>query len=135
MAKVKSITPKQFAEGGYFESTSDPKKVAEQLGISEMSVGHVHLQLDTLKSLGVLIDLNVRGTSMFTRSASWGELGIPETDIRASRLSKGQKFLIPESRVKEWRSLETRTPTAGCHTQPMARGGRSGWNCPTSSRK
>ncbi|MDR3572836.1 MAG: hypothetical protein P4L50_03160 [Anaerolineaceae bacterium] len=87
---------------------STPKTEAESLGLSSDHIRTVKLELSILRRQGLLIDLVVSGTGMFTRQASWSELGIPDDDIRSSRLTRGQKFLIPEEQIKRLRSVETR---------------------------
>jgi hypothetical protein len=49
-----------------------------------------------MRELGVLVDVDVHGTSMFTARATWNELGIPEEDTRRKRLKRGTKDLIPK---------------------------------------
>lgn len=92
------------------EDTSTKTEASARLGLPAEKIGSVRLQLSVLRKQGILIDLNVSGTSMFTKLASWAELGIDENmgDIRSDRLTRGQKFLIPEDQVKRLKSVETR---------------------------
>lgn len=90
--------------------TVETKKieVAQRVGINPTQIRSVKFELDTLKKQGLLVDLSISGTSMFTRSTSWVELGIQEMDdVRVSRFTKGQKHLIPDSIVKKLKSVET----------------------------
>lgn len=89
-------------------SKSRKAQVAEKLGIEEDKIKTVAMQLDKLRSEGLLIDIEVSGTSMFVRGTNWFELGISDTeDARRKRLTKGSKFLIPEKDVKAIKSVET----------------------------
>jgi len=90
--------------------TLETKKyqVAQRVGINPTQIRSVKFELDTLKKQGLLVDLSISGTSMFTRSTSWVELGIQESDdVRVSRFTKGQKHLVPDSVVKNLKSVET----------------------------
>src|SRR5438128_2682147 len=89
-----------------FEARRD--QAAKLLGLEAGSIGTVRMQLRQLRNLGILVDIDIRGTSMFQRAASWAEWGIGDQDIRHSRLSGGVKLLIPAQYVKRLRSLETR---------------------------
>ena len=81
----------------------------EKYGMDESKMQTVQLQLERLRSQGVLVDLNISGTSMFTRAASWAELGIFDADdVRRQRFTKGSKYLISETQVKRLKSIETR---------------------------
>jgi len=80
----------------------------EKTGFEIDRIGVVRLQLNQLLSEGILIDLDITGESMFTRQADWSEVGIQAGEIRSSRLTRGQKFLISEERIKNLRSVTTR---------------------------
>lgn len=84
--------------------------LASLAGIEPDRVHIVNMELDVLFKQGLLIDLSISGTSMFTRQASWAELGIPQDseDTRYTQLTRGQKFLNREERIKKLRSVETR---------------------------
>src|SRR5579859_209678 len=84
------------------------EQAAKILGLTPDSIGSVRVQLRQIRSLGILVDIDVRGTSMFQRAASWAEWGIADQDIRHARLSGGVKLLIPALYVKQLHSLETR---------------------------
>lgn len=91
-------------------TTQRKQQAAQLLERPADQIGSVRLQLDILRRQGILIDLSIRGTSMFTRSATWAEIGIQadEKDPRFSRFTKGQKFLIPETEIRALKSVETR---------------------------
>ena len=86
------------------------EEIAEKLGVDPEQIKKVSLQLSVLRNQGLLIDLNVSGTGMFARSANWGDIGIAEdeNDPRYNRFTTGQKYLIPEKKIKQLRSIETR---------------------------
>jgi len=92
------------------ESTPDTRRLAAAAltGQDPDRIRAVSLQLDTLRKQGILVDLTIGGVGMFTRAATWLELGILDDDVRRARLSRGQKYLIPEDQVNRLRSLETR---------------------------
>ena len=63
-----------------FIETNDRKQTASRFtGIAENRIMGVQLQLDTLRQQGILIDMNITGTGMFTKSASFEEVGFAET--------------------------------------------------------
>lgn len=72
------------------------------------AVSSVQLDIDTMKDLGVLVDVDVHGASMFTRRVTWQELGVPKHDTRRKRLRRGYKDLIPTIYARQLRSLESR---------------------------
>lgn len=87
--------------------TDRKQQAATVLGVELDHVTTVGLQLKQLRKLGVLINIDVTGFSMFTRAASAAEWGIANADERHSRLKGGQKLLIPEVHIKRLRSIET----------------------------
>jgi hypothetical protein len=92
------------------KKANDDRKahVAALTGKEVSAIRTVKLELDTLRKQGLLIDLSISGRSMFTRAATWVELGImpDEDDPRTSTFTKGQKFLIPEAQIKKLASIE-----------------------------
>lgn len=66
-----------------------------------------HLELERLKTLGLLVDLQITGTSMFTRAAQFTELGAVNELIK-SRYSGLRKLAIPESYIKRRKSIEAK---------------------------
>lgn len=82
-------------------------EASARLGVAPDHIRGVQFELDILRRQGILVDLNISGVGMFTRQATWMELGIPEEDARRARLTRGQKFLIPEEQVKRLRSVES----------------------------
>jgi len=81
---------------------------AEKIGVEEDQIRAVHLDLDRIRTLGTLVDVDIHGVSMFARHASYDEWGVPEEDMRAIRLNRGSKDLIPHEYLGPLRSLETR---------------------------
>lgn len=85
------------------------ERAAEEMGLVDaQEIKTINLEMDVIRDQGILIDLDVSGVSMFSRAASWMELGIHDKDARRQRLSKGQKYLIPDRKIKEIRSIESR---------------------------
>jgi hypothetical protein len=84
--------------------------ISKSLGIEPEKVKSVQFELSTLKKQGILIDLEVNGTGMFSKAANWADIGIQEddNDPRYTRFTTGQKYLIPEREIKKLRSVETR---------------------------
>lgn len=90
----------------------DRKQTASRFtGVAENRIMGVQLQLDTLRQQGILIDLNITGTGMFTKSASFEEVGFArdsEKDARGEWIKPGTKFVIPEAPIKRLKSAESR---------------------------
>jgi hypothetical protein len=88
------------------EVESRVKLVSLETGLEEGQIRKVKLQLDTLRNSGILIDLNIAGTSLLSRQASWLELGVldPKTIERFTRGRKSM-FLDAEKKIK---SIEAR---------------------------
>jgi len=68
----------------------------------------ISLDIQRMKSLGVLIDIDIHGSNLFIARATWAELGIPLDDERAKRFHQGHKDLIPRLYLGRWNSLQTR---------------------------
>jgi hypothetical protein len=92
------------------KTTPDTRKslAAEATGIDAGQIGTFRLQLAQLRQLGILVDIDVRGLSKFTRAASYAEWGVADRDERHGRLRGGTKLLIPEVQYKRGKSIETR---------------------------
>lgn len=80
----------------------------EITGLQESKISSVAFELDYLRKNGLLVDINVTGVGMFTRSASFGEIGIAADDDKVKRYTPGSKFLIPQAMVARLRSVEVR---------------------------
>jgi hypothetical protein len=66
------------------------------------------LELDVLREQGLLIDLNISGTTMFERKAEWDEIGFQPggVDVRKQRISTGRKIILPvDDEIKELHSI------------------------------
>lgn len=70
------------------------------------NAGKTKLQLNRLRESGVLVDLFVGGTSLFSSSAIWPELGVMDERIKKF-FTKGTKSLAPKVSAK-LKSNETR---------------------------
>jgi hypothetical protein len=88
--------------------TRDERKLQIAAAVGTDHVAEVSLDIRRMRELGVLVDVDVHGTSMFTARATWNELGIPEEDTRRKRLKRGTKDLIPKVYIGRLRSLEAR---------------------------
>lgn len=87
------------------------RQAAEISGRPENKILGVQVQLDILRNQGLLIDLNISGTGMFTKTASFDEVGFAKDaskDARYGWIRPGVKFVIPEAPVKKLKSIESR---------------------------
>jgi hypothetical protein len=93
------------------DTSNRKQQVAIITGTDERKIFTVQMQLDILRQQGILIDLNITGTGMFTKSASFDEVGFArdsEKDARYEWIKPGTKFVIPEAPVKKLKSVESR---------------------------
>jgi len=77
-------------------------------GKSALPVG---VQLKALRDNGILVDLDIEGTGIFTRTATFDDIGFVqdgEIDPRYGWVKPGQKYLIPEAPVKKIKSVVAR---------------------------
>lgn len=88
--------------------TQNKQDAAEALAIEPAQIGTMRMELGVLRNRGLLITLDIRGTSIFATQTDWADLGIAGDDPRSKRLTRGRKYLIPESIVKQRRSIEVR---------------------------
>jgi len=85
------------------------QKVSDMTGIAVDRLHCVKMELNTLREQGILIDLNISGTRMFNKTATWAETGIQGVDDpRLASLTRGQKYLIPKEQVERLASIEAR---------------------------
>lgn len=89
-------------------SELDLRSAAAQLtGLAMDRFQTVQLELETLTRQGLLVDLEISGVTMFTKLASYDELGISEAeDVLRSRINRPTRNLIPEGQIKALRSVE-----------------------------
>jgi hypothetical protein len=88
--------------------TTDPKtSISDLTGLAPEQIGAQYLQVDVLKQEGVLINLDIAGSSMFVCGADWGELGVSGDSTRAARMTPGRKFLYPKAAVNKINSVVT----------------------------
>lgn len=83
-------------------------EAAEATGLDTGRIQTVKFELAALRQQGILVDLEIKGVSMFTRGAIWAELGIGEDDVRKKQYTPGSKYLIPKDKVDALRSVEQR---------------------------
>jgi hypothetical protein len=85
---------------------TDPKqKVSDLTGIAKEQIGAATLQVDILKKEGLLINLDISGSSMFVCGTDWGELGVADDSTRAQRMTPGRKYLYPKAQVNRLNSV------------------------------
>ena len=94
-------------------SQTDKRRIqaAKVSGRSQNQIAGVKIQLEILRKQGILIDLNISGTSMFTKVASFDEVGFARDsskDARINWIRPGVKYVIPEGPVKRLKSAESR---------------------------
>lgn len=83
-------------------------QVASATGRDPEQIKIYQYQLSVLRDLGILVDLNISGITMFERKASWDEIGFQPNaiDVRKERLSPGRKLILPDGRgAKELNSI------------------------------
>jgi len=71
----------------------------------------VRVQLNILRENGILIDLTITGSGMFTKTASFDEIGFLQDSTKDARygwIKPGAKYLIPEEPVKRIKSVVIR---------------------------
>jgi len=88
------------------EITDRKAQAADALGLDASRIGTVRIETEALRRNGLLVSVEVKGISMFTRQAEWYEMGVPLDDIRAGRFTRGRKYLFPDSIVRQFASIE-----------------------------
>jgi hypothetical protein len=88
--------------------TTQKEQAAEVTGLPETKIQTVSFELDYLRRNGLLLDINISGVGLFTRSAQLAEFGIGANDEKNTRYTAGSKYLIPKRTVDELRSVESR---------------------------
>lgn len=71
----------------------------------------VRVQLDILRENGILIDLTITGSGIFTKTASFDEIGFLQDSAKDARygwIKPGAKYLIPEEPVKRIKTVVIR---------------------------
>lgn len=70
----------------------------------------VKMELSFLRTQGILVDLSITGTGMFSKTPNWVELGVPEfdNDPRTKQFTKGTKCLSIPEKVAKLKSFESR---------------------------
>jgi hypothetical protein len=91
---------------------NERKQQVEQItGRKADQITSVRIQLDVLRKQGLLIDLNISGTGMFTKTASFDEVGFAQDSTKDARyewIKPGVKYVIPEAPIKKLKSVESR---------------------------
>ncbi len=82
-------------------------EIAGQTGEKADVIGSVMLDIERMRRLGILVDIDIHGLSKLRTRTSWAELGIPQGDVRRERLHRGTKHLFPKH-AKAFTSLDVR---------------------------
>jgi len=88
--------------------TERKAEIAERIGADANRIDTVQLDIQKMRELGTLVDIDLHGFSMFTRRATWSELGIDVKSVRRKRLKRGSKDMLPKQFMSTLRSLESR---------------------------
>lgn len=84
------------------------QEVADLIGEEESKIEEFEIDAARLMERGVLVDVDVRGASMFTTMASYEDLGLPATALIHERINRGSKNLIPKVYLRRIASLSVR---------------------------
>ena len=85
----------------------EQQEMVRELGIDTSRLKRISFQLNTLRKHGVLVDISIRGTHMFTGTADKLEIGIINGSNRDRRYSSPRKYYIPKKIIDELNSVET----------------------------
>lgn len=89
------------------------RKAAEKTGEDAGKIERVVYQVDKIRRMGVLVDIDVMGAGMFSRRATRKEWGVVDKDDRADYLSGGERHLIPTEYQRRINSLASRARQLG----------------------
>jgi hypothetical protein len=90
------------------ENIERKEKIASAAGVDTNQVRTFSYELGILRTQGLLVAMNIKGTSMFERKAAFDEYGIGANDVRRERLKTGRKLILPvEAEVNTFRSIAT----------------------------
>jgi len=96
-----TLTTAQATPGPYAEIRW---QVAEQTGEDPDRIRLVEMQLDMLLKVGVVVDIDATGLSLFSVKAPWEMWGVPASSARRAHLTAGSLSLFPKSVVNGVRS-------------------------------
>jgi hypothetical protein len=86
-------------------NTDTRMQVARQR-TGEANIVPVRTQLSILRERGILVDVNITGTTIFKKALSWLESGINlQDDDRLNYFTKGSKYVWNDEQVKELNSV------------------------------
>jgi hypothetical protein len=91
-------------------TTVDARLAAHAAALDEEAgrVRKYRLNVNRMRELGTLVDLDIHGFTMFTVRASWLDLGIRAGDVRTRQFTRGAKHLVPRGYIKKLNSLDSR---------------------------
>lgn len=75
------------------------KAFAIAQGVDPNKIQSVQMQLEILRRNGILVDLDVRGESMFSRAATWLETGVWDRETQ-EYFTRGRKSFFPKHEKK-----------------------------------
>lgn len=81
---------------------------ADHAGVDTESVARVQFELSKLREQGILVDVTVGGTTLFSRRVSLSELGIPRKSVRGQNITAGSRFMAPPEFVRKQASMAER---------------------------
>src|SRR6187399_3480951 len=88
------------------ENQERQEKIATSAGVNTNQVRAFAYELGILRNRGMLVALNIKGTSLFERKAEFSEYGIGAESILRNRLKTGKKRILPvEASVKVFASI------------------------------
>lgn len=83
-------------------------EIARLTGLDAARIDTKRLDIQTMRELGLLVNISVHGLSILMSAVTWADLGIGDGDERRKRLKPGRKALIPSVIVKRLKTLEAR---------------------------
>lgn len=91
------------------EMTVDTKNMIDfktQIGLQTSRVDKVRAsEYQKLKREGILIELDITGSSMFATGNEWAELGVALGQTRTKWMTPGRKFLYPRELIRRLNSI------------------------------
>lgn len=94
-------------------ATAIKQAAADRAGLDDTEIGGMVFQLRHLRETGILIDISVGGSTLFSRRANLYELGIPRKSIRGENVTAGSQFMGPRKFVSRQASMAERIRALG----------------------
>lgn len=113
MSEQTVSTVDTVSDGNLEQSSEDrAAQIAAAAGVGIDQVGKHRLEISKITRNGVLVKVSVTGSSIFTRRATFGELGIADSDVRRMHYTAGSKYIFPRELAGRFRSIENRARDA-----------------------